>query len=465
MSDSSDIVTNTTRYIHQMRKMMDMLVAVSLDSENLKLDQYVNRYTYFLQQYVIVNSMSIGKDLVAEYVETYVMLLENFGKNYYDEEILEALNSVIHYYQTECESVVEFYLLKIRYIAGFDVENLNVETILNEYIQNVTYLSEDYFRLRLRIAQYYIDISEYDKCLVECAEIKKLMNQCMLPIVYEIELCTVIGVCYATTYRENDLAEKYLLEVVELSKSDMENKRVIRLLSTVYHYLGRVYEFRKQLTRSMEYFLLGAQYQFHSNLETLSEGFFHLRIAESLLSCKLYEQAYDHLQMCDSMLNISNHRGSAWTQLQVANALYEMTQGNYADAESILVRTLEFSKQNQFVRGQLLCLGYLLTLQLRRGYFWHIPKTVVNILLTAINGELKRNNIVKLFINLPRLIRFLFDRMTGSGEKAHIEDDLKCMCPLHEMKGNHESCVNNSVDAREKATYIRSEYRNRTLPN
>jgi hypothetical protein len=85
-----------------------------------------------------------------------------------------------------------------------------------------------------------------------------------------------------------------------------------------------------------------------------------------------------------------------------------------------------------FWRGEMLCLGYRMTLLLRTRQYGRIPATAIDIIRTMRGGELGRNNAARLLMRVPTVLGVAVRRMAHRAQREPLAGEgNQCPCPLH----------------------------------
>jgi hypothetical protein len=153
------------------------------------------------------------------------------------------------------------------------------------------------------------------------------------------------------------------------------------------------------------------EYQDRCPEEIEANTFLQLRLAEPLSNADCFGPALDHLHAASRLARAGANTGSASVQVSLGFATVKAKQGDLPGAEDDGRKVLAGCREIAFRRGELLALGFLFTIRVRRHRYLPALGTLARIVPTLVTGELRRNNIFKLRANIPLLLRMAFRRV------------------------------------------------------
>ena len=200
-----------------------------------------------------------------------------------------------------------------------------------------------------------------------------------------------------------------------------------------YHYLARIAEVNRRYRTSLALYLRGQRVATTSRESLHADTFEHLRVAELLAAAGRFREARDHLDHAYALVRTFSDRSAARLQVDLGYAALEAAAGDPQQALHTIEQIRHQARSVGFWRGELLCHGYLLALAIRQRAFWRLPGLAVRLLGSAFFGELRRNNLAKLVVRLPVMLRIALRRMSRPRASRIPEHDriTNCFCDLH----------------------------------
>jgi tetratricopeptide (TPR) repeat protein len=249
---------------------------------------------------------------------------------------------------------------------------------------------------------------------------------------YRCGFCTMSGVALFTSFRNLRQARQHMLDACTYEEAGRTDSQILRWVATAHHYLGRIAELDKRYDEALAHYVAGQAIQEQCPEELQALAFLHVRFSEPLIALKLFDEAEHHLRLSLQYFADSAEHSSGRLQAQLGFATLSAARGDVDDAMQTVENTREQSRQIGFWRGELLCLGYRMSLLVRERRYFRILATVVDIIRTMRGGELGRNNAVRLLRRVPIVLGVAARRMAHRAEQEPIvgESD-QCPCPLH----------------------------------
>jgi tetratricopeptide (TPR) repeat protein len=206
-----------------------------------------------------------------------------------------------------------------------------------------------------------------------------------------------------------------------------------RWVATAYHYLGRIAEVGQKYASALSFYLRGQAIQEKRPGDLQALAFLHVRIAELLIAVGLFEAARDHLNLALELFQPSANHGSGRLQAELGFATLRAAQGQLDEALDAVEASRAQARDMGFWRGELLCLGYLLALNVRGRRVRPLPRLLIDKARTLRGGEPGRNNTFRLLTKLPVVLGVAIRRVSHRARtgKAGEEPMAACFCQLH----------------------------------
>lgn len=367
-------------------------------------------------------------NLLAAYLTELIRLMENVGAGL---DFREAIDRAISFYQTTRQSTVDLYLAKVEYLRLTDTESSEKEEALRA-ASGIVQSPEESIKVLLKLVQYYIDSSQYDRAIETCLECENLTSdhdelQGYLPKVLDL-----LGITYFYLF-DYESAKVHLLKACEFGRICQDN----HTLGEALHYLGRVAFIQGDPVQAMQHYIHGSRYQ-RDNLA--DKAWYHLRMGELLVAANLMDEARDHLAETQRLFSRIEYNGSALVQVEWAWADIYKAEKKYDLAEKHIERAMEFAIATKFPRGELASLVKLFWLQLLHRR--HVHKAVYILCVAMTKGEIRRHNSLKLLLYyISQVLLIPYKWLTGSSYSVFGATNLnitveKCICPMHTADQN-----------------------------
>ena len=173
-------------------------------------------------------------------------------------------------------------------------------------------------------------------------------------------------------------------------------------------------------------------------------AFLHVRIAEPLTAVGLFDAARDHLNLALELFQLSANHNSGRLQAQLGFASLSAAHGKLNDALQTVEASRIQARGMGFWRGELLCLGFLLALNVRGRRLRQVPQLIIDILRTVQGGELGRNNSILLLSKAPMMLRLAIRRVSyrARAKKGGAERLTACfLSPAYASKHTMNSDI------------------------
>jgi tetratricopeptide (TPR) repeat protein len=404
------------------------------DARTYRGEQLQRRLKHFAfwAEYSAKEPDSANNELLADFVDDFSRLAGNYG-SLGEADIATALDHVIALRQRSGDSTTRLHLAKARYLATLSLEGAERESELQAAVESAATGTELWAEAILAYAWYYIDVSRYNQALrilrtLEAALPPPLFNQ-----KYRCGALTMSGVALFTSFQDLRTAERYLHDACRYEEAGASDPEIRRWVATAYHYLGRIAEVGQDYQAALSLYLQGQAVQDQCPEELQALAFLHVRIAEPLIAVGLLEPARDHLNLALELFQLSANHSSGRLQAELGFAALSAAQGQLDDALDTVEASRVQARDMGFWRGELLCLGYLLALNLRGRRFRRIPRLLIDIVHTIRGGELGRNNTLRLLSKAPMVLGVAIRRMSHRvrAKKTGAEQMTACFCQLH----------------------------------
>lgn len=394
-------------------------------------------------QSVLQEPELVETDLLVNYIAEIIRLVENvglgfdFGKTFIDQ--------AIKVYRERNYSLVDLYLAKANFLRLDKLENTERESAFLAARSEAErrHDMESLVKVLFRLAEYYTEVSLYEKSLAACHECEQVIQregghiQAFLARVY-----TDLGMNYTSILRYEQAQRSFLLAkaTLEADPTLLQSERGIypgkRTMATILHYLGRIAEAKGNTQDAMHFYVEGNRYQNMCPEELSASAFYHLRLGELLTSARLLEQARDHIEASQNLFDAIRFSSSGRVLVGLAWASIYEQEGNYVRAKKYVLLSRKEARAKHYPRGELLCLVKLFWLALKH---WHIPYALyvlIQVIVTWYRGELQR-------AGLQLLKKYLFQILitplkllkhaphSVSGATTFNAPLTRCTCPIH----------------------------------
>jgi tetratricopeptide (TPR) repeat protein len=409
-----------------------------LRNSDLESQEYIARSLNVLNE-VLKQPEHFDQKLLTDYITEVIRFVRNTGLGFEFGKVF--IDRLMSFYKQAGYSLIELYLEKANFIPIDAHEHIDREKVFLEakrYTEE-TNDKEGLVRVLLALTEYYTATSQYKKSISFCKECEQIIIKDDHLQQYYPTVLTNLGINYFTLF---DLQQTryYLLQAKELLEKDVSEQRERgdqfsgkRVLGTVLHYLGRDAERRGDLPGTMAYYIEGHRYQQLGTEDLDAIAFYHLRMAELLISASLIEQARDHLQKSQQMINDIVIAGTAMTQVRAAWADIYDKEGHYEKAKECIKGAIEEARQRNIHRIELRCLVKLFLLEIRYIRIHYAVFVVFQILKTWRGGELQRSGGLRL-LKSTSVIPFQLSRQFYqflARRKTPLSSIHACTCPMH----------------------------------
>jgi tetratricopeptide (TPR) repeat protein len=311
------------------------------------------------------------------------------------------------------------------------LEDAEREQALDAAIASTVAGTELWAEAVLAYIWYLIDVSRYPRALRLAARLQRALPRDLFARKYQCGFHTMSGVALFTSFRNLRRAQLHLREACIYEEAGRTDQQILRWVATAYHYLGRIAEVNKRYREALAYYVHGQSIQERCPEELQALAFMHIRLSEPLIALGAFDQAEDHLNLALQHFADSAEHSSGRLQAQLGFATLSAAHGDVAGAMQAVQHTREQARQIGFWRGELLCLGYRMSLLVRTRQYRRIPATIFDIIRTMRGGELGRNNAARLLIRVPVVLRVAIRRMAHRSQRERMSDEAD-RCPFRQ---------------------------------
>jgi tetratricopeptide (TPR) repeat protein len=369
--------------------------------------------------------------LLTAYVTEFARLVNNLGQpRDVDGSVITALDRAAALPDLDGDVVSALHLARDAYYRTLNTDSAERFTSITAAVTSASDGSDQWARAMARLSWYHIDTSRYSQALREAKRLRRGFGD-EVPDVHRCAVLTLSGVALYTSLRNLRQAAKHLTTAAAMPNptGDVD---MTEWISTARHYLGRIAETEGRFDRALALYLDALRLRETGLEDVLSTGFAHLRIAEPLIASGLLPAARDHLDEASRQIETASNFSAAMLQRDLGYAAWDAARGDDTAAEQTVLDALDRARRMGFWRGELLCLGYLLSLYVRRRALIRLPWLALRIAGTIRGGELGRGNAIRLLAKVPIAVRIAVRRISGP-RRASTTDvyPTHCPCPLH----------------------------------
>lgn len=395
-----------------------------------ELQAKLRDFAYWCEESVIAPEV-IDADIFAEFVEHFSRVAGNYGA-VEGADVERAIDKVIDLQQRRGQPTTRLWLAKARYRSMISLEDQERKWALDAAMSSAVTGTELWAEAVLAYTWYLIDVSRYGRALRLVARLQRELPYDLFARKYRCGFHTMSGVALFTSFRDLRRARLHMLEACTYEEAKRTDQQIVRWVATAHHYLGRIAEVDKRYREALAYYVHGQGIQEQCPEELQALAFLHIRLSEPLIVLGAFDQAEDHLDLSLQHFADSAEHSSGRLQAQLGFATFSAARGHLDDAMQTVESTREQARQIGFWRGELLCLGYRMSLLIRTRQCRRIPTTVVDIIRTMRGGELGRNNAARLLMRVPVVLGVAVRRMAYRAEREPAASEAGwCPCPLH----------------------------------
>lgn len=384
----------------------------------------------FWMEQIAGRPAQLSPELLSAFFTELGRLAGNLGKPSGDTDVERALDRAIEVQRRLGGDVVDLYLAKAGYLASQTTESPQRSQAIDNAVRESQPASTSRANAMVTLAAYQIEISRYDDAVRTARAIGRELPADLFHDKFRCAALLQEGVALFTSFQDIARAQVVLEQACEYA--DRADSQVTRWLATAYHFLARIAEVQQRYRDAVDLYIVGQEYQNRCLEEVGADAFIHLRIAEPLIASGLLDDARQHLEEARRLVRTGSNISSARLQVELGFATLAAADGQLGDAEATALEALRSAREVAFWRGELLCLGYLLVLAVKRRRPDKMLLVAVNILRTAVFGELRRNKLTRLLLRIPVVLPIAIRRMSRRPRPGSVAQTvLACPCVLH----------------------------------
>jgi tetratricopeptide (TPR) repeat protein len=386
----------------------------------------------------------LDAETLADFFTEFGRLAANLGEPANDRQVADGLERAIAMQRDNGSDIAGLCLAKAAFLGSRETESAErLDAILTAVDVSPTG-SDTWATAIVTLAGYQVEVSRYDDAIATVDRLRTAIPAERYERKFRCASLVHEGMARFTSFQDIDRARDVLTEACAY-RDRADDLVIARWVATAYHFLARIAEVDRQFQTAIDLYLVGKQFQDRCPEEVGADAFIHLRIAEPLIAAGALSLAKDHLDEARRLALTGSNISSAWLQVQLGYATLMAADGDVHEAERIAVEALRRARRATFWRGELLCLGYLLVLGVRRRRPDKILIAGLRILRTAFFGELRRNGLLKLLARVPVVVPIAVRRMS---RRARTEGELatRCDCPLHDRVASSAESAQRPAD-------------------
>ncbi|ATO12454.1 hypothetical protein CO540_00210 [Micromonospora sp. WMMA2032] len=390
-------------------------------------------FVYWMRR-LAASPTNVSPDVLSAFVAELGRLASNLGQPARMDDVETALREAIAAQSAVGGPVSGLYLALASYLGTRAFETRERSRAIAAAVASAEPGTDDWGRAMIAKCEYEVSISRYTTAVRTAHDLRAWLGRGLDPH-FECGALTHEATALFTSFQDLAEAERLLRRAVTFAPAATDDVRVARWIATAFHYLGRIAEVRGRDEECLRYYVRGQKYQELCPEEIEASAFLHLRLSEPLANAHLYELASDHLRQAERLAQVGANRSSAAVQVEVGYAVLTAKQGRLAEAQRRGREALRHCRRIKFRRGELLCLGFLFTIQVKRRHYLRSALTLLRIVPTLLTGELRHNSILKLRGGIPVLFRLAFRRLARRGSQGEsppgVSEPVGCPCPQH----------------------------------
>ncbi|ANZ39113.1 hypothetical protein BBK82_26595 [Lentzea guizhouensis] len=417
-----------------------MLTDDARDNRGEDLRSKLKNFTYWAE-YSAKHPEATNADMLADFVEDLSRIAGNYGA--LDEaDVITALDHAIEMRQRDNGPTSALHRAKARYLSTLQLEHEGREPALVAALNDAEEGTAEWGDVVVDYTWLHLDVSRYDRAMEMIDRLRTAMPEDLFERKYRCAHLTMSAVALFTSFKDLRKSKELLEQACGYEANARNDLDLCRWLATAFHYRARIAEVQRDFAKAISLYLRGKELQDRCPEHLKSVGYIHLRLSEPLLAVGLLGPARQHLDAAYRMFLLSADHSSGRLQVELGFAALSAAEGDFGGAFDTVQRSRRKCRDVDFWRGELLCLGFQLALQVRRRQVSSILGTLIDILRTIRGGELGRNNVVRLFGKLPVVLPIVVRRMSSrllreDGTKPAILS--RCPCSLHEAGSDRQS--------------------------
>jgi tetratricopeptide (TPR) repeat protein len=373
----------------------------------------------------------LDADLMSAFFTEFGRLAANLGDPDRDRRVARALDQAITVQRQLGGEVAELYLAKAASLRSLETESEGRLNAIQAAISSSLPGSETWAEAIVTLSAYQIEVSQYDEAIATIERLREHLPAHLFETKFRCAALVTEGTARFASFQDLGRAHELLAEACTFAP-EADDQAIARWVANAHHYLARIAEVNRHYGEAVDLYLQGKSFQDLCREDIEASAFIHLRMAEPLTAAGNLLDARDHLDEAKRLVETGSNISSSSLQVQLGYATLKAATGELRDAERIARDALHSARRTSSWRAELLSLGYLLVLGIRRRRPDKILLVSFHILRTAIFGELRRNKLLKLLARIPVILPIAVRRMSyRPTSREPSRRPLQCRCPLH----------------------------------
>jgi tetratricopeptide (TPR) repeat protein len=388
------------------------------------------RYPYWVEE-ISAHPELLEPDLLSSFFTEFGRLAANLGRPAGSIDVEQALDRAIAVQRRLGGSVCQLYLAKAAYLGSQTTESEARLTAIRCAIREASRPSEAWADAMIALAQYQGLVSRYDEAVRTVRVLSDELPGDLFQGRYRCAALVQEGMALFASFQDMSRAQRVFRAAAGYAGAAGNDLQIARWVATAYHFLARIADVGRRYPEAVALYLRGQEFQARCPEEVEANLFFHLRLAESLMAAGVMGDARDHLEEAFRLARTGSNTSYARLQVELGFATFAASTGDLVKAQGIAEAALASARAVAFWRGELLGLGYLLVLAIRRRRPDKILGAAARIARTALFGELRRNKLTKLVLRIPVVLPIAVRRMSGRarlGGGGAAEPVYACPC-------------------------------------
>jgi hypothetical protein len=313
---------------------------------------------------------------------------------------------------------VDILLECARYTASASVGSTRRIALIDRAVAEARDDDEQLRALRDK-AQFCIDISDYRRAHLILDRCDRVIATSSKQHPYSRRLAAVRGTAFF--YRDENRAMECFRQAM-MAPGELASPDDHLATAVAIHFIGRIQHSKGNHASALAHLVLAERLKEVVAIEGTQVGFFHLRVGEILLGRGRRDQGLAHFEEAGRIFHTVRQRSSAEAQLDAMLAQVARKDGDLNRAALLLSRAVESARRDDFVRGELVFLWWLLLIQIRIKPS-AAARTATRATRLAVSRELG---------GLRWLIRQIRSRISSRTGPSIDSEPVSCPCPLHD---------------------------------
>jgi len=274
------------------------------------LRSMMKNYTYWIDRSARY-PMYVDTRLFSGFVEQFARIAANLGEPG-DAGVVTALDQAIDFVGRQSNPASHLHIAKARYYRTFANENGGRLSAIMAAISDSIPGHADWAEAMLELSGYYSDTSQYNLAMSTVADLRSGIVPELLTAKYECGAKVREAAALFGLFHSRSKIERMMLGAIEQYEAGVNNDEdLVRWVAMAHYYLGRVWETRRRYTEALASYLKGIEIKEGGPEDLRVLGFFHVRIAELLISARNIPDARGHLDFAAYLYRMCSNQ-SFW---------------------------------------------------------------------------------------------------------------------------------------------------------